>query len=252
MLRGDYYHGTSSERLKEIKSEGFKLRGDWSKWLCAKGIYFVFNRPIVAYYYAKLATLIDFERKGIDSTPVVIKVPLNILDSHKILNLTTDSGMLEFYKKYSETKMMYEGKSSFLDINDKFINDLRSKTFEDISSEEIEDYIESMTNKKRSYSQFKWDCAVITELVNNRDYSAVLAVFQEGDSMAYDFYKHIYEDEHVPSYQGIRYRDAIIACVTDLSMIDSNPNTYEIIVLDEKKFPVEFIKKGASVKKDFL
>ena len=109
-----------------------------------------------------------------------------------------------------------------------------------------------MINRIRSYSQFKWDCAVITDLVNKRNYSAVLAVFQEGESMAFDFYKHIYEDEHVSLYQGIRYRDAIMVCVTDLSMIDNDPNTYEIIKLDENNFPGEFIKKGASVKKDSL
>ncbi len=219
MLSGDFYHGTSSHRLDQIRQEGFRLfQEDWGKWLCARGVYLVRNRPLVALFHAKWATKLDRSNNE-ESEPVVIRVTIRWHDEKRILNLTTEGGMQELFFKYSEVKKQYGSKEGFLIVEDKIIKSIME--YIELSDEDKKNYVRSMFKGTRTYEHFKWDCAVITSLVKERGYAAVIAVFQEGLSGAFDYFEHKYNEKNAISYQGIRYRDSIMVCITDLDWIGS-------------------------------
>lgn len=240
MASGAYYHGTSSYRLESIRTKGFRLREDWSKWLSAKGVYFVLNRPLVALYYAKRAVLQD-KYRNIDSFPVVINVPVHITDKN-VLNLTTENGMHILYDKYAQMKKQYGTSKAFLTKKDRRLKTIYNAN--GFSDSEKSDYIDDIINYNRSY-KLKWDCAIITDLVNEHDFCAVIAIFQEGLSGALDCFNHEYSEAETPSYQGIRYRDAIMVCVTDLDCIDD-----EFDIVEDHNFPSEYIEKVTSIAHD--
>lgn len=240
----DFYHGTTSSSLENIMRQGFILSNknpDWSKWLCAFGVYCVLNRPSIAYYFARQRTLI--KRDGV---PKVIKIPVKMPHRDRILDLTTDEGHVELLKKYLEMKNLYGSVDAFLEIHDdKFIEILNLPNF---TMEEKNDYIQSVQDNLRSYRQFKWDCAIITQLVRERNYAIIIAVFQEGDSIAFDVYNHKYEEPDNPSYQGIRFRDSLIACITDLKIIDGSPSTYSEVDINQLQYPENFLSKVSSTR----
>lgn len=241
MISGSYYHGTSSRRLDEILKNGFRLREDWSKWLAVKGVYFVLNRPLVALYFARRAVLLDKE-KGYNSDPVVIKVSIEI-ENERMLNLTTEEGMRLFYKKYLYISEKYGSPKDYLTLNDPSIRSI----FEvhGFSDKEKNDYVNSKLKEVRSYKHFRWDCAVITDLINENKYAIVVALFQEGLSGAFDRFNYKYEDEYIPSYQGIRYRDAIMVCVTDLNCIGK-----EFEKLEKYDYEQGYIDKVSCIEDD--
>jgi hypothetical protein len=116
MISGDLYHGTSSGRWEEIRSHGFQLAEGWDKWLCARGVYCVYERPLVAYYFATWAAHLDNTQKRYprDSTPVVLRVHTRDLGQHEVLDLTTDKGMAEFYHTYESFRRDYDEPADFL------------------------------------------------------------------------------------------------------------------------------------------
>ena len=70
MLSGPLYHGTSSHRLKGIIENGFVENTNTNKWLYAKGIYCVRERPLVAHYFANWAVSQDEDQQP-GALPVV-------------------------------------------------------------------------------------------------------------------------------------------------------------------------------------
>jgi len=180
--------------------------------------------------------------------PKVIKVPVNLPEKRRILDLTTDEGIIELLKKYLETKNLYGNQNDFLEINDDAIIEI--KKLSGYSDTEKTGYIESLKSTIRPYLNFKWDCAVITQLVREKNYSMIIAVFQEGESIAYDVYNHKYEEVDSPSYQGIRFKDSLIACITDLDIIDGNHSAYEEVDIESLSYPVNFLTKTSSIEKD--
>ena len=248
MISADYFHGTSTHRLQGIRVQGFKIneRDNWANWLCARGVYFVLNRPLVALYSANRAVLSD-ARRSIESQPIVLKACICLPDDKsRILDLTKEDGMLVLYGKYLEVKDKYGSIDEFMNSNDGIPKAILAvPSYPGINDRAKRDYISSITANLRKYEHFKWDCAVITQLVNERNYAVVYAVFQEGVSAAYDHFAHIYKEPENPSYQGIRYRDAIIACVVDLNCID--PNIEEISV---NTYPECFVSKVSNIAND--
>lgn len=239
MLSGEFYHGTSSIRLEHIRADGFKLNEDWSKWLSAKGVYFVLNRPLVALFYARQAALHDSGRYS-PVEPVVIKVSINFYNETRILDLTSENGMHILFNKYYLVRSKFGSISDFLSVNDKIIRAIWSNT--QFSEKEKSDFILSLCRRLRRYSEFKWDCAVITDLVNENGYAAIIAVFQEGLSGAFDCFEYKYHDESTPSYQGIRYRDAIVVCITDLDWIDKS-----FIEVNLDNYPKAYLNKVSNI-----
>jgi hypothetical protein len=100
--------------------------------------------------------------------------------------------------------------------------------------------VKSAHEKCRSYKQFKWDCAVITTIVDEKGYAVVMAAFQEGMTGAYDFFRHRYTDTYVPSYQGVRYMDSVVACITDVRVITQDIDDDCIVPIQAERYPPGF------------
>jgi len=242
---GTFYHGTSSHRLDSIRQKGFRLRDNWSKWLCARGVYFVLNRPLVALYYARRTALLDRSQYA-HSEAVVIEVPIHIKDDRRVLNLTTDDGMQTFVLKYQDLqeRMGTVQDPLLMKLNEKKISSIRDAL--GYTEEEKNDVIAGIINQSRAGASYlKWDCAVLTDLVAEHGFAAIMAAFQEGVPGAYDCFRHEYRDEFTQSYQGIRYRDSIILCITDLDWIERS-----YTVVDYSEFDSTYIEKVCSIKND--
>jgi len=245
MISGNYYHGTSTHRLESIRKNGFRLgeRDDWSKWLCARGVYFVLNRPSVALFFARRAVLTD-RGQGIQSEPVVIEVSVNVCETTRMLDLTTEAGMKIFFGKYVTVRSQYGSLDAFLSKNDPCIRSVYSA--DSFSQVEKDDYVGGLMVARRPYSHFNWDCAVLTQLVDECGYVGVLAVFQEGNPWCFDYFpEDVYEDETTPHFHGIRYRDAVNVCVTHLDLIRGD---FTIVTFDD--CPEEYIHKVSSTAND--
>ena len=117
-----------------------------------------------------------------------------------------------------------------------------------LSEDEKNEYKEDCKQQIRSYAEFKWDCAVLTELVNEHNYAAIIALFQEGESGAHVHFGKKHEDKYCPSYQGIRYRDAIMVCVVDLEWIGDIERELKDLVNNYSS--KAFAKKVADIRKD--
>ncbi|MDP2916229.1 MAG: hypothetical protein Q8O91_12365 [Candidatus Aminicenantes bacterium] len=243
MLSGPLYHGTSSPRLKGIIENGFVENTNTNKWLYAKGIYCVRDRPLVAHYFANWAVSLDEDQQP-GALPVVIKIKLNEIARKRILDLTTDRGMAVFYNRYRLFKSAYDTwhdlyKEGFA-IGTSAKNRLHNKI--------VSEYLDSIKKEKIKYGRFNWDCAVITLLTKENGYDLIVAAFQEGDSGAHDFFKYRYKNRYVPSYQGIRYLDGIIVCITNADVISSKIKWKDIISLKKENYPDGFFEKFCSLK----
>jgi len=221
------YHGTSLKRWESIRKNGFSLGEDFSSWLCAKGIYLVCNRPVIARHFAHVRAQKD------DSPPVVLSVSVRSLGPAEVLDLTTDSGMMKFFREYLHQKSILE-------------TDPRGFFAKNASSSDgIGVFVKSIEDKQRkTLRPINWDCLVITWLVQEKKLAAVIAAVQEGNPFSFHFTSQILKYRRVKSYKGIRFRDHLQVCITRPDVIIKSKTRIRRINPDS--YPAEFFYQCVS------
>ena len=232
-----FYHGTSSKAYESINTYGLMLTDiRYHNFLAPQGIYLVPNRPLIARRFAKQASRSDFSR------PVVLDVKLKLLNSLKILDLTSDTGMNRFYRGYLKAKSLYSiRKAPKLGKN---VPDAYKEYIEsicDANKQTLKKLEEADNSFKDDPRRFNWDTAAIRLIIDEDDIQIVIAAVQEGTTFNYSFSHREPAFNTVPHYCGIRCRDHIEVCVTDLSIIDLNKIKERPYDQDLKEFEEDFV-----------
>lgn len=237
MENWEFYHGTSSQAYKSIRTYGFIFTDvRFHNFLAPQGVYLVPNRPLIARRFAKQASRSDF------SKPVVLNVKVNLKKVIRILDLTSDAGMNRFYRAYVKAKSLYSirktpklGKNA-PDITKDYIESIRKANKQVLDRlDEADSYFK--TDPRR----FNWDAAAIRLIIDEDDIQLIIAAVQEGTTFNYSFSRREPEFKTVPHYSGIRCRDHIEACITDLSIIDLKRIKERPLNRDLKEFEEDFV-----------
>lgn len=237
MINWKFYHGTSSKAYESINTYGLMLTDiRFHNFLAPQGVYLVPNRPLIARRFAKQASRLDF------SKPVVLKVKLNLNNSLNVLDLTTDAGMNRFYRAYLKAKSLYSirrapklGKNT-PDEYKEYIESIR-----DANKQILKRLEEADNSFKDDPRRFNWDAAAIRLIIDEDNIQIVIAAVQEGTTFNYSFSRREPEFSTVPHYSGIRCRDHIEACVTDLSIIDLKKIKERPHAQDLNEFEEDFV-----------
>lgn len=233
-----FYHGTSKPAYESIKKHGFVL-GEirHHNWLAPQGIYFAINRPLVARRYAKRAC-----RSDISEETIVLEANINIPPQDKILDLTSDSGMNRFYKSYvkaqglfSTTNITKLGQQIPSEYKD-YINSIRQK-----HDETIKILNEANNQSEEKPNCFNWDSVAIQLIIDEDNVQLIIAVIQDGRTFNDSFAGKEPKYKSAPHYHGIRTRDHLQVCVTDLGIIDINSYRVRGKNLDINEFDDDFM-----------
>lgn len=231
------YHGTSRKMLEIIQQCGFvtgELR--FHSWLAPQGIYFVPNRPLIARRFAKQAGRSDF------SEPVVLEVQLRTPDSDRILDLSTDRGMNLFYLAYVKAQGLFSTeKLGHLGKNapPEYIEYLQS--IRQVNQDTLDKLNEAHDKALEDPRRFNWDTVAIRLLIDEHNFQLVIALAQEGTSFNLSFSGREPLFHVAPHYSGVRCRDHIEVCVTDLGLIDLDNMHIRAFDTDAKEFHEDFI-----------
>jgi len=237
MNNWNLYHGTSKKMLETIQQYGFVL-GElrFYNWLSPQGIYFVPNRPLIARRFAKQAGRSDF------SEPVVLEVQLKTPDPERILDLSTDKGMNRFYLAYIKAHgLLSTKKLGNLGSNAprEYVEYLKS--IRQVNKHILDKLDEAHDQALKDPRRFNWDTAAIRLLVDEYNIQLVIALVQEGTSFNRSFSGREPRFHAVPHYSGVKCRDHIEVCVTDLSLIDLDNMRIRTFDADAKEFHEDFI-----------
>ena len=203
------YHGTSSKRAKSIRKNGFQIPPHKEdRWLGSNGVYFVSNRPSIAYRFACKATLVD------RSSEVILKVSFNLQDNDTILDLTSDSGLnilfccyLRLYRAFNQRQDKNNARTPDVYKPDEYESDLehKIKEFEKNAEQVLSLYLNKSGN---------WDSAALRLAAMEKNMGIIAAAIQEGDSFSLSILNSPFKDSY-SNYSGIRYRDHIEICFID-------------------------------------
>lgn len=237
MRKWKFYHGTSQKRYESIQKNGFLLtERRFHNFLATQGVYLVPNRPLIARRFAKQSCREDF------SAPIVLQVSLNLSKPVRTLDLTSDIGMNRFYEAYVKAKGLYSVKR---------IPKLGSRTpldyVEYLKSVEIanQDIVNKLDEADRALQEnqrhFNWDTVALDIAVDEDKIQLIIAAIYEGNTFNRTFSSREPNYHGSPHYNGIRARDHLEVCITDLSIINLERIVERPLKKDEREFDPDFI-----------
>lgn len=231
------YHGTSRKAFEWIIKHGFlPSEFRFHNFLAPHGTYFVPNRPLLARRFAKQVGRSDF------SEPLVLEVPLRLSNTVRVLDLTTDKGMNRFYKAYVEIKSLLSvSKAPRLGRNTPVERIEYFKSIQDANREILAKLNEANSAFRDDPRRFNWDTAAIRLIIDKDKIQLIVAAVQEGTTFNLSFSNREPEYRGVPSYSGIRCRDHLEVCVTDLSLIDLKNIRIRSLASDSRQFDRDFV-----------
>lgn len=244
MAKLQLYHGTSSKVYETIQKIGFVFSEPrFHNWLAPQGIYLTLDRPLLARRFAKEIARKDF------SDDIVLEVSIKKPRANRVLDLTTEKGMNRFYLAYVKGKSLLSISSSISKLGKNLDPDYQDylESIQTAEKDNLDKLEEANEEFQKDPRRFNWDTLAVSLIVGKYNTAEkdniqlVIAAIQEGTTFNKTFTNREPELNASPNYHGIRSRDHLEVCVTDLSIIDQHSIHVRPSDSDENEFDRNFI-----------
>ena len=216
------FHGMSEPSHKSMckNNEPFLIAENTDRWLIAKGLYFVIERPLIALRYARQAAI----NQGYQENEIVVlEYLLSDFKLANVLNLCSDEGQYILWKCYAELRQFLNSQkviSRKVAQFSAYQQDLAAS--QNARRKKISELISQMWQTDDAGQKKNPDSYAILLLnAAENGYDAVLAMFQEGEPVSTYFNQKMPTYDSTPAYRGIRIRDHLELCLVDPQQIQT-------------------------------